>query len=91
MLEAFHEFEQVPVRRLLRQSAYYGRVLEALQNPAALWSEESRRKITGRLNQYFQKHGAEHLLSIARAEENSLLESGIAVPGLSVLRKQCRS
>ena len=68
-MAVFHEFEQVSVRSLLRQSAYYGRVLEALQNPAALQSEESRRKITGRLNQYFQKHGAEHLLSIARAEE----------------------
>lgn len=77
LMAVFHEFEQVSVRSLLRQSAYYGRVLEALQNPAALQSEESRRKITGRLNQYFQKHGAEHLLSIARAEENSLLEGDI--------------
>ena len=91
LMAVFHEFEQVPVRRLLRQSAYYGRVLEALQNPAALRSEESRRKITGWLNQYFQKHGAEHLLSIVLAEENSLLESGTAVPGPSVLRKPCRS
>ena len=90
-MAVFHEFEQVPVRRLLRQSAYYGRVLEALQNPAALRSEESRRMITGWLNQYFQKHGAEHLLSIVLAEENSLLESGTAVPGPSVLRKPCRS
>ena len=77
LLAALRDFERIPVRRLLRHSAYYGRLLKALQRPEALASEEARRRITGRLKSYFQKHGAERLFCIARAEEASLLEGDI--------------
>ena len=77
LLLALHGFEQVPVRRLLRQSAFYGKLLEGLYTPSALRSPEGERRITDRLYAYFQGHGAERLFPIADSEKASLLEGDI--------------
>ena len=74
LLLALHGFEQVPVRRLLRQSAFYGKLLEGLYTPSALRSPEGERRITDRLYAYFQGHGAERLFPIAAQATQAALE-----------------
>lgn len=77
LLSAIRDLEPVPVRILLRQSAYYGKLLEALHAPSALRSEEGEGRIMERLYAYFKRHGAERLFSIADSEKASLLEGDI--------------
>lgn len=77
LLEALEGFRQLPVRKLMRNTESYAKLLARLSSGPALRSEEGRRGITGRLCGFFSQHGAEHMLPIARWEEACLLEGDI--------------
>lgn len=77
LLEALEGFRQLPVRKLMRNTDSYAKLLTRLSSGPALRSEENRLGITGRLCSFFSQHGAEHMLPIARWEEACLLEGDI--------------
>lgn len=77
LAEFLLEAEDFSIRKLLRQSSYYGQVLKRLYSPAALGDPKVQEKLTARLGEYFQHHGADYLQSIADWEAECLLEGDI--------------
>lgn len=71
----------VPVRRLLRTTDYYVRLLRRLRAPGALASREAQataqKALAAGLAGYFERHGAPHLTSLARWELACLLDGDI--------------
>lgn len=75
--EALQAFGGIRVRRLLRQTNFYGLLHHKLLSPAALASTEAQNAITGKLKTYFEQANATHLLPVADAEEAALLRGDI--------------
>lgn len=77
-LAAFlQEAEAFPVRKLIRQSTYYARLLRRYYSPAAWDSPEIRKNLLARPSVFFQRRGREHLQSIADWEVVCLREGDI--------------
>lgn len=77
LAEFLQEAGTLPVRRLLRQSAYYGQLLKHLYSPAALTGPKARERLPAKLGGYFQRLGARRLQSIADWEAKCLYEGDI--------------
>lgn len=77
LLRSLEGFSGVTVRRLLRDTSSYAKLLSRLHSPRALSSEESRSGAVRRLGDFFREHGAEHMLPIAGWEAECLLEGDI--------------
>lgn len=77
LLGTLEGFRGLPVRKLMRDTGSYARLLARLNSAGALRSEEDRREVTGRLRGFFSQRGAEHMLPIAHWEEACLLEGDI--------------
>lgn len=77
LLRSLEGFSGVTVRRLLRDTSSYAKLLSRLHSPRALSSEESRSGAVRRLGNFFREHGAEHMLPIAGWEAECLLEGDI--------------
>lgn len=75
--EFLREAGAFPVRRLLRQSSYYGKLLKRLYSPEALSGPKVRENLSDRLGEYFQHHGAGQLKPIADWEAECLREGDI--------------
>ena len=75
--EALQAFRPIRVRRLLRQTSFYGSLHRKLLSPKALASGDAQRSITGTLKNYFKQAKAYYLLPVAQSEERSLLQGDI--------------
>ena len=75
--EFLQEMGAFPVRRLLRQSSYYGKLLKRLCSPEALTGPKVRESLSSRLGEYFRRHGAGQLQAIADWEAECLREGDI--------------
>lgn len=75
--EFLQEAGAFPVRRLLRQSSYYGKLLKRLYSPEALTGPKVRESLSSRLEEYFRHHGAGQLQTIADWEAECLWEGDI--------------
>lgn len=67
----------VAVRKLLRNTNYYANIQRKLYAPRALASHDAQGRILNRLASYFERHGAMHLVPIARWEARCLLDGDI--------------
>ena len=74
---AVEGFAGATVRRLVRNTDYYARLLERLHGRRALASREERGRIVARAEDFFMRHGATDMLSIARFEATCLLRGDI--------------
>lgn len=75
--EFLREAGAFPVRRLLRQNSYYGKLLKRLYTPEALSGPKVRESLSARLGEYFWHHGAGRLQPIADWEAECLREGDI--------------
>ena len=71
------EFCNAPMRRLVRNTSYYGVIRNAMLSPDALQSEQTRRAAAEKLKDYFIKYDAEQLMPIAEKEIESMLGGDI--------------
>lgn len=76
LLRGLESFSGVTVRKLMRNTDSYAKLLKKLYSAAALRSGD-RRAAVERLGDFFRLHGAEHMLPIARWEGECLLEGDI--------------
>ena len=74
---AVEGFAGATVRRLVRNTDYYARLLERLHGRRALASREEQGRIVARAEDFFVRHGAAHMLPIARFEATCLLRGDI--------------
>ena len=77
LLRGLESFSGVTVRKLMRNTDSYAKLLKKLYSAAALRSGERRAAAVERLGDFFRLHGAEHMLPIARWEGECLLEGDI--------------
>lgn len=77
LLRDIEGFSDVTVRKLIRNTDIYARLLSGLYSAPALRSEERRAAELRRLESAFRQRGAEQLLPIARWEGECLLEGDI--------------
>lgn len=71
--EMLESFRHIRVRRLLRQTSFYGSLHRKLLSPPALVSMEAQAAVISKLKSYFEQANAHYLLPIAKSEEDSLL------------------
>ena len=71
------EFCDAPMRRLVRNTSYYGVIRNAMLSPDALQSEQTRKSAAEKLKDYFIKYNAEQLMPIAEKEIESMLGGDI--------------
>ncbi|MGN0595923.1 MAG: type 2 lanthipeptide synthetase LanM [Ruminiclostridium sp.] len=71
------EFSDAPMRRLVRNTSYYSVIQQEMLSPSALQSEETKRAALSKLDYYFIKYNAPHLLPIAKMEAECMLKGDI--------------
>lgn len=75
--ELLQAFSSIRVRRLLRQTNFYGMLHRKLLSATALASTEAQKAVTGKLKAYFEQANVPSLLPVADAEETALLRGDI--------------
>ena len=74
---AVEGFSGATVRRLVRNTDYYARLLRRLHGRSALASRGERGRIVARTEDFFVRHGAADMLPIARFEATCLLRGDV--------------
>lgn len=74
---AVQDFSGTTIRRLVRNTNFYAQVLTRMQGRRALTSREEQEGIAARVEEFFVRHGARHMLPIARFEEKCMMRGDV--------------
>ena len=74
---AVRAFSGTTIRRLVRNTNFYAQVLNRMQGRRALASREAQEGIAARAEEFFVRHGARHMLPIARFEEECMMRGDV--------------